>query len=200
MTTVPGEGWKVFSDGEDSEDIPLWKALAQFTSEDLDEGLRINAAAVSRERTRFLRYYNIAFAVSLAFGFLLIVFLLALIISARSKSSNVLFLLSLTALAGTIAPHLLRQIYQYGLKTPDAPLDVPHPADRHFDEFLSFLQRLSGPRAYYRARFGKKRQFVSRRQFFGRLRYFLFSEHSADRSMVIRFGTGLSVPADIFLA
>ena len=151
---------------DDSEDVPLWKALAQFTSGDLDEGLKTNAAVINRERPIFLRYYNIAFAVSLAFGFLLILFLPALLMSARTGSSNALSFLSLIALAGTIAPHLLRQIYQYGWKTPDAPLDLPHPADRRFDEFLSFLQRLSGPRAFYRTRFGKKRQFLSRRQFF----------------------------------
>lgn len=200
MTADPGERWKAFIARDDSEDVPLWKALAQFTSGDLDEGLKTNAAVINRERPIFLRYYNIAFAVSLAFGFLLILFLPALLMSARTGSSNALSFLSLIALAGTIAPHLLRQIYQYGWKTPDTPLDLPHPADRRFDEFLSFLQRLSGPRAFYRTRFGKKRQYLSRRQFFGRLRYFLFSEHSTDRSMVIRFGTGLSVPADIFLA
>ena len=41
--------------------------------------------------------------------------------------------------------------------------------------------------------------FLNRRQFFGRLRYFLFSEHSADRALVMRFRTGHSLPGDIFL-
>ena len=85
------------------------------------------------------------------------------------------------------------------MKSPDAPLGLPHSPDRHFDEFLGYLQKASGPRAYYISRFGKRRVFLNRRQFFGRLRYFLFSEHSADRALVMRFRTGHSLPGDIFL-
>lgn len=199
MTVSPGDGWKVFADGDDSENVPLWRALAQFTSDDLDDGLKANAATISQAKPPFARYYNAAFIVSMAFGFLFVIFLFALLISAPSKTANLFSFLTLATLAVTAAPHVWRQLYQYGVRTPDAPLSLPHPPDRHFDEFLAYLQKASGPRAYYISRFGKRRVFLNRRQFFGRLRYFLFSEHSADRALVMRFRTGHSLPGDIFL-
>jgi hypothetical protein len=199
MTGSPGEGWKIFADGDDSENVPLWKALAQCTSDDLDEGLKANAAVINQATPPFARSYNLAFVVSMGFGFLSVIFLIALLISVPSRSTDLFALLALVTFAATVAPHLWRQIYQYGLKTPDAPLALPHPADRHFDEVLGYLQKASGPRAYYLSRFGKRRVILNRRQFFGRLRYFLFSEHSMDRAIVMRFRTGLPLPADIFL-
>ena len=199
MTGIPSEGWKVFADGDDSENVPLWRALAQFTSDDLDDGLKANATTISQAKPPFARYYNAAFIVSMAFGFLFVIFLFALLISAPSKAANLFSFLTLATLAVTAAPHVWRQLYQYGVRTPDAPLSLPYPPDRHFDEFLAYLQKASGPRAYYISRFGKRRVFLNRRQFFGRLRYFLFSEHSADRALVMRFRTGHSLPGDIFL-
>ena len=199
MTGIPGEGWKVFANGDDSENVPLWKALALFTSDDLDEGLKANAAVINQVKPPFARYYNAAFVVSMAFGFLSIISLIGLLISVPSRSTNLFSFLALVTLAATAAPHLWRQIYQYGLKTPDTPLELPHAPDRHFDEFLGYLQKASSPRAYYISRFGKRRVFLNRRQFFGRLRYFPFSEHSTDRAMVMRFRTGHSLPGDIFL-
>ena len=199
MTGSPGEGWKVFADGDDANDVPLWKVLAQVRSDDLDEGLSANAAILNRAKPPFAWYYNLAFAVSMAFGFLFTIFMIALLLSIHSKSTDLFAVLVLTTLEATAAQHLWRQAYQYGLKTPDAPLDLPHTPDPVFDEVLGHLQKVSGPRAYYRSRFRKKRVFLNRRQFFGRLRYFLFSEHSRDRGMVMRFRTGLSLPADIFL-
>jgi hypothetical protein len=173
--------------------------LAQFTYDDLDEGLKANAIVINTAKPPFARYYNAAFVVSMAFGFLFVIFLFALLISAPSKTANLFSFLTLATLTATATPHVWRQLYQYGLKTPDAPLGLPHAPDRHFDEFLGYLQRASGPRAYYMSRFGKRRVFLNRRQFFGRLRYFLFSEHSADRALVMRFRTGHSLPGDIFL-
>lgn len=199
MTGNPAAGWKIASDTEDSENVPLWKALAQFTSEDLDEGLKENTAVIKREKPVFQRYYNLAFVTSLLFGFLFLVFLLGLLISIHSKSANALLLFVLAFMVATVAPHLWRQAYQYGLTTPDAPLALPHAADRHFDEFLGHLQKASGPKAYYLSRFGKKRKPLNRRQFFGKLRYFLFSEHSRDRGMVMRFPTATSIPADLYV-
>lgn len=199
MTAIPSERWKILADGDDFENVPLWRALAQFTSNDLDEGLKVNAAVINQAKPPVARYYNLAFVVSLGFGFLFIIFLIALLISAHSRSTDLFSFLALATLAATAAPHLWRQIYQYGLKTPDAPMELPHAPDRHFDEFLGYLQKASGPRAYYLSRFGKRRKSLNRRQFFGKLRYFLFSEHSTDRAIVMRFRTGLSLPADIFL-
>lgn len=199
MTGNPGEGWKIFAGGDDSEDVPLWRALAQFTSDDLDDGLKTNAAIISEAKPPFARYYNAAFIVSMAFGFLFVIFLFAMLLSAQSKSADLFSFLTLATLAATAAPHVWRQLYQYGLKTPETPLGLPHSPDRYFDEFLGYLQKASGPRAYFISRFGKRRMFLNRRQFFGRLRYFLFSEHSADRALVMRFRTGHSLPGDIFL-
>ena len=186
MKSSADKDWKVISDGHDSENIPLWRALAQFTSDDLDDGLKKNAAVIEQVKPPFVRYYNAAFFVSMGFGFFFIIFLLALLISTQSSSTNLFSFLTLVALLATAAPHLWRQIYQYGLKTPDAPLELPYAPDRHFDQFLSYLQKVDAPQAYYVSRFGKRRRPLNRRQFFGKLRYFLFSEHSTDRSMVMR--------------
>ena len=199
MTGAPREGWKIFADGDDADDVPLWKVLAQFRSEDLDEGLNANAAIIDQAKPRSARYYNIAFVISFGFGFLFLVFMIGLLISARSKTTDTFFFLTLATLAATVAPHLWRQAYQYGLKIPDAPLKLPHASDRLFDDVLGHLQKVGGPQAYYLSRFRKKRIRLNRRQFFGRLRYFLFSEHSKDRGMVMRFPTATSLPADLFL-
>jgi hypothetical protein len=199
MTGAPGEGWKVFADGDDADDVPLWKVLAQFRSEDLDEGLMANAAVINQAKPSPVRYYNLAFVISFGFGFLSIIFLIGVLISDHSKATDFFFYLTLAALAATMAPHLWRQAYQYGLKIPDAPLQLPHASDRLFDDVLGQLQKVDGPQAYYLSRFRKKRIPLKRRQFFGRLRYFLFSEHSKDRGMVMRFPTATSLPADLFL-
>ncbi|MDH7974807.1 hypothetical protein QH494_21675 [Sphingomonas sp. AR_OL41] len=199
MTGSPGEGWKIFADGDDPENVPLWKALAQYTSDDLDEGLKANAAVIDQAKPPFVRYYNLALVVSLGFGFLSVIFLIALLISVPSRSTDLFTALALGTLAATASPHLWRQVYQYGSRTPEAPLALPYAPDRPFDEVLGYLQKASGPRAYYLSRFGKRRVVLNRRQFFGRLRYFLFSEHSMDRAIVMRFRTGLPMPADIFL-
>lgn len=199
MTSNPGEGWKVFADGEDSENVPLWRALAQFTAEDLDEGLKANALVIGKVQSVASRYYNMAYAVSMVSGFLLTISLAGLLLSPTTQSANLFSALTLAAFAATAAPHIWRQLYQYGLKTPEEPLPLPHAPDPHFEGFLRVLQKASGPRAFYISRFGKRRVFLNRRQFFGKLRYFLFSEHSADRAFVMRFRTGHSLPGDIFL-
>ena len=77
MSAVPDAGWKIFADGDDADNVPLWKALAQFTSDDLDEGLEANAAVINEAKLPFARYYNAAFIVSMGFGFLFIIFLFA---------------------------------------------------------------------------------------------------------------------------
>lgn len=199
MMGRPGEGWKIFADGDEADNLPLWKVLAQFRSDDLDEGLNINAEIINQAKPSPVRYYNLAFAISFGFGFLSIVFLIGLLISNHSKATDYFFYLTLAMLAATVAPHLWRQGYQYGLKIPDVPLELPHAPDRLFDEVLGYLQKIDGPQAYYLARFRKKRIPLKRRQFFGRLRYFLFSEHSKDRGMVMRFPTATSLPADLYL-
>lgn len=199
MTGTPDEGWRNFEDGGEANNVPLWQALARFRSEDLDEGLKVNAAVINHAKPTFVLYYNIAFAISFGFGVLFILFMIGLLISARSNTTDFFLFPTLTTLAATVAPHLWRQGYQYGLKTPDTPLKLPHAPDRLFDEVLCYLQKVDGPQAYYLSRFRKKRIPLKRRQFFGRLRYFLFSEHSKDRGMVMRFPTAMSLPADLYL-
>lgn len=200
MTGSPGEGWKNFADGDEADDVPLWQVLAQFRSDDLDEGLSANAAIIGQVRSPSARYYNIAFVVSFAFGFLSVLSMAGLLISAAYPGTTSFFYyLTLIMLAAAVAPQLLRQAYQYGLSIPEAPLELPHGPDRLFDDVLRHLQRVDGPRAYYRSRFRKRRIPLRRRQFFGRLRYFLFSEHSKDRGMVLRFPTAMPLPADLYL-
>jgi hypothetical protein len=199
MTGRPGEGWKIFADGDEADNVPLWKVLAQFRSDDLDEGLSLNTAIINQAKPSPVRYYNLAFIISFAFGFLSVLLLIGLLVSGHSTATNLFFYLTLAALAATIAPHLWRQAYQYGLKIPDAPLKLPHAPDRLFDEVLGYLQKVDGPKAYYLSRLRKKRVPLKRRQFFGRLRYFLFSEHSKDRGMVMRYPTAMSLPADLYL-
>jgi hypothetical protein len=199
MTGRPGEGWKIFADGDEADNVPLWKVLAQFRSDDLDEGLNINAAIIDQAKPSPLRFYNLAFIISFGFGFLSIVFLIGILVSGHSTATDIFYYLTLASLAATMAPHLGRQAYQYGLKVPDAPLKLPHAPDRLFDEVLGYLQKVDGPKAYYISRFRKQRVPLKRRQFFGRLRYFLFSEHSKDRGMVMRYPTAMSLPADLYL-
>lgn len=202
MIDKSGEGWRVLAGGEDFENVPLWKALAQFTSEDLDEGLRINAAVINRERPKVLRNYNIASLISIGMGVLFLLALLAILalaVSAHTAAVGLLMALSLILLVAALAPHLVRQVQQYGWIAPRSALPLPHEADRHFDEFLGHLQRASGPQAYYLSWFHKKRTLLKRQQFFGRLRYFLFSEDSADHRMVLRRGSILPFPADVYL-
>ncbi|HEX7782262.1 MAG TPA: hypothetical protein VF509_05610 [Sphingobium sp.] len=199
MTGRPGEGWKIFADGDEADNVPLWKVLAQFRSDDLDEGLSLNAAIINHAKPSPVRYYNLAFIISFAFGFLSVLLLIGLLVSGHSTATDLFFYLTLAALAATIAPHLWRQAYQYGLKIPDAPLKLPHAPDKLFDEVLGYLQKVDGPKAYYLSRLRKKRVPLKRRQFFGRLRYFLFSEHSKDRGMVMRYPTAMSLPTDLYL-
>ena len=57
--------------GDDFENVPLWRALAQFTSDDLDEGLKENAVVISQAKPPFGRYYNLAFSSAWHSGFCL---------------------------------------------------------------------------------------------------------------------------------
>lgn len=83
MTSAPGEGWKVFADGDDVDDIPLWKMLVKIRSDNLDEGLNANAAFLNRIKPPYSRNYTIALVISSGFGFLSVLFLIGLVISLR---------------------------------------------------------------------------------------------------------------------
>lgn len=99
MTSSPGEGWKVFADGDDVDDIPLWKVLAKIRSDDLGEGLNANATLLNRIKPSFSRNYNLALAISSGFGFLSALFLIGLVISLRSEATDFFFYLTLAMLA-----------------------------------------------------------------------------------------------------
>lgn len=129
MTGSPGERWKVFADGDDVDDIPLWKVLAKIRADDLDEGSKLNAAFLKGIKPRFSWSYNLAIAISSVFGLLAVVFLIGLAAPIRSKSADFFYYGTLLMLAGTIAPHLWRRAYQYGLAVPDTPLALSHPSD-----------------------------------------------------------------------
>jgi len=202
MADSHNQDWKVFSDDENSKNVPLWKALAKFSSEDLDEGLRINTDIIKRERTKILRYYNIVSLLGIGCRTLFCLNLLIILGAAATARWEALGPLILAALAMSVvclAEHALRQFHQYGRKPPMAPLPLLHESHPHFDEFLGYLQSAKGPRAYYFTRFRKKRKLLGRRQFFGNHRYFLFSEDKMHRSMVMRYSSILPTPADIFL-
>jgi len=199
VTDNPDKGWKVLSGKEDAENIPLWMALAQLTSDNLNEGLKNNESTIRKIKPIFIKYYNISSIVSIAFGVASIVFFLSFLIFIHLKDSISVLYIALAFLAVAFAPQFWRFAYQYSIKIVDAPLALPHAADQHFEEFLSYLQRADGPQVYYLARFRKKRIPVNRRQFFGRLRYFLFSEHASDRAMVIRYPGMKSMTTDLYL-
>lgn len=203
MTNVREKGTKIFTNEDYSENVPLWRALAEFTSEDLDEGLQANAAVIAGVKPPFARAYNLASIISAIFTILFIILfvlsLVGLVIGGQANWQNLFTTLLATALLIAAAPQLWRHIDQFGWKIPAAPLELPHASDPRFEEFIRMLQKETGPRAYTVSRFRKRRVLFKRQQFFGKLRYFLFSEYSADRAMVMRFGTGFSLPSDIFL-
>jgi hypothetical protein len=125
MTGGPGEGWKVFADGDEADDVPLWKVLAKIRSDNLDEGLNANAALLDRIRPAPSRYYNLALVISIVFGFLAVLFLIGLLISVRTGATDLFYFLTVAVVAAAVAPQLWRQAYQYGLSTPDRPWRCP---------------------------------------------------------------------------
>lgn len=199
MIGETGAGWITHTNSQDTDDIPLWKALALLTAEDLDEGLKVNAGVINSISLKYKAFNNFSAIISTFFAFL---FIIAFFVSLKwpaSNEANIISLLAFALLAVAAAPHLLLRIHQFGLNTPDDPLKLPHASDPHFEEVLSHLQKANGSVAYYRSRFGKKQINLNRRQFFCRPRYLLFSEHASVRGLVMRFPTILSIPTDIFL-
>lgn len=199
MSKAPDDSWAVLIEGDESEDVPLWMALALFRSEDLDDGLKENSSFINEIKPIHVRRRRAAYVISLIFGFCTIVSLFALAAFGASEEANLLFIVSLGSIALTAAPQMWRQVFQYGWLTPEVPLVLPHASDHYFDVFLGYLQRAAEPYAYYRSWFGRKRKPLDRHHFFGRLRYFSFCEHSATRGLVMRSRAGLALPSDIFI-
>ncbi len=84
----PSEGWKIFAEGDEADNVPLWKVLAQFRSDDLDEGLSMNAAIIDQAKSSPLRFYNLAFIISFGFGFLSIIFLIRTSLSRAIRTAT----------------------------------------------------------------------------------------------------------------
>lgn len=208
MTDIEAEGSQKAA--IENESIPLWRALAQFTSDDLDTGLKTNAKVINGIIEGPKRNYNIHSFISVGSGALFCVSFLVLVVTALAggEANYVFFSIAVFSMIIAIGPRVWRHFYQYGGNwrliyqyggRPDAPLSLPHDSDQFFEEFLSTLQSEAGPRAYYVQRFGDTRKYLARREFFGKLRYLLFSEHPEDRRLVMRFRTGRALPSDIFI-
>ena len=86
MTIAGGEGTKIFTGEDYSENVPLWRALAEFTSEDIDEGLMANATVIGEVKARFWRLDKLAFTFSLIFGTLFSVCLIGLFIAEIGRA------------------------------------------------------------------------------------------------------------------
>ncbi len=148
MTTGREKGTRTFTNDDYSESVPLWRALAEFTSEDLDEGLRANSAVIAGAKPPFVRSYNLASGISAIFTILFALSLIGLVIAGQPNWQNLFTVLSAATLLIATAPQLWRHVDQYGWKIPSAPLELPYPSDPHFEEFISILQKEAGPRAY----------------------------------------------------
>ncbi|MFV0642899.1 MAG: hypothetical protein ACK5NN_00110 [Sphingomonadaceae bacterium] len=198
MTNRSETEWRVFAEGDDVNNVPLWHVLAQLRSDDLDDGWRENTLIINKLKASYAIGYNAAFFVSFSFGILFLIFSMAFLLSDRS-TQGLPFILTLVTFAAAVAPHLWRQAYQYGWNIPDSPLNLPHESDEVFEELLGYLQRVGGPKVFYISRFRKKAIPLKQRQFFGKLRYFLFSEKGTDRAMVMRFPTAMSLTTDLYM-
>ncbi|TRO89481.1 hypothetical protein FKB34_14580 [Glycocaulis profundi] len=187
------------SDGEENH-VALWKVLARLRSKDLDEGLSSNQAVIQSIRQKHVWHYraSLFFAVicALIFGFSM----LGAVFSAGSGLSKYFLYCANVSVLGFGAPFIWRWLSQYGPNTNmDDPKKLAHERDDLFDKAIKYLQKIESPEVYYFSSFRNKKVCLGRKQFFGKLRYFLFSEHSDDRAMVMRFPSMFGLSADVYL-
>jgi hypothetical protein len=186
--------------GNECDNVALWKALAQFRSEDLDEGLKLNQEFIDTIKVDHFLKHQISFAILLVFAAISGFFLIGLIVNINSELSGYFHIFLWLSLASFIAPYMWRRASQYEMKiNPDKPLDLPHEEDELFEKVIGYLQKVEAPEAFYIHPLLKKKVKLNRRQFFGKLRYFLFSEHGDDRAMVMRFPSAFGLSADVYL-
>jgi hypothetical protein len=185
----------------DTDDIPIRLALAMFISDDIDDAGAEITAITNMESAKYKKYFAASDSIFFLCALVFIAVFFTLIFSAENpvETKNSLLNISLGSLIFAAIPRILIQAFQYGWRVPEAPLALPHIANKRIDEFLALLQREFEPKAYYFSIWNRKRVSLGRRQFFGKLRYLLFSEHGSVSRMVIRFPTGLPSPTDIFL-
>jgi hypothetical protein len=185
----------------DADDVPIRQALAMFISDDIDDAGAEITAITNMESAKYKKYFAASDSIFFLCALVFVAVFFTLIFSAENsiETKNSLLNISLGSLIFAAIPRILIQAFQYGWGMPEAPLALPHIANKRIDEFLALLQREFGPKAYYFSIWNRKRVSLGRRQFFGKLRYLLFSEHGSVSRMVIRFPTGLPSPTDIFL-
>jgi hypothetical protein len=202
MKAVLEEEWNTSIDGGVSDSIPLWKALARFTSpDDLHAGMVLNESVIKNIKSRYRALYEATSIVSLIGIVLLVAYtpiLLAWLFFV-GENNYVINVILAVLLVLALGPKIVRRIHQYGINRLYDPLTLNFESNQYFDEFIGYLQRGSQPHAYYVTRFGGKRKYLDRREFFGRLRYLLFSEHPADRRLVTRYEAWGPLPSDIFI-
>jgi hypothetical protein len=185
----------------DADDVPIRQALAMFISDDIDDAGAEITAVTNMEGAKYKKYFvasDFIFYLS-ALVFAAVFFTLVFSAESSTEAKNSLLNISIGSLIFAAIPRILIQAFQYGWGMPEAPLALPHAGNKRIDEFLALLQKESGPKSYCYSLFQKRRVSLGRRQFFGKLRYLLFSEHGSVRRMVVRFPTGLPSPTDIFL-
>jgi hypothetical protein len=185
----------------DADDVPIRLALAMFISDDIDDAGAEITAITNMESAKCKKYFVASDSIFFLCALVFVAVFFTLIFSAENpvETKNSLLNISLGSLIFAAIPRILIQAFQYGWGVPEAPLALPHIANKRIDEFLALLQKESGPKAYYFSIWKRKRVSLGRRQFFGKLRYLLFSEHGSVSRMVVRFPTGLPSPTDIFL-
>jgi hypothetical protein len=185
----------------DADDVPLRLALAMFISDDIDDAGAEITAITNLESAKYKKYFAASDSIFYLCALVFVAVFFALIFSVENsvETKNSLLNISLGSLIFAAVPRILIQAFQYGWGMPEAPLALPHAGNKRIDEFLALLQKESGPKSYCYSLFQKRRVPLGRRQFFGKLRYLLFSEHGSVRRMVVRFPTGLPSPTDILL-
>jgi hypothetical protein len=185
----------------DADDVPIRLALAMFISDDIDDAGAEITAITNMESAKYKKYFAASDSIFYLCALVFVAVFFTLIFSAENsiETKNSLLNISLGSLILAAIPRILIQAFQYGWGVPEAPLALPHTANKRIEEFLALLQKEFGPKSYCYSILQKRRVPLGRRQFFGKLRYLLFSEHSGVRRMVIGYPTGLPSPTDIFL-
>ncbi len=191
--------------GPENDDVPLWYALAMFMAEDINASLtQIDKITdkILRENAKYFEEIRVPSRVLFVFSIALLSYALWVFLSTHTLAGLSIGGAALFMIASIGLSYFWHRV-QYGKKLwPDEPVNVPHHTNQFIDEFISILQKpqANGKSiAYYRSRFAKERVFIDRRQFFGALRYLLFSERPKARSAVTDFWNGLPAPADVYI-
>jgi hypothetical protein len=201
MTDYANISGSALTSAPDADDVPIRQALAMFISDDIDDAGAEITAVTNMESAKYKKYFVASDSIFFLCALVFVAVFFTLIFSAENpvETKNSLLNISLGSLIVAAIPRILIQAFQYGWGVPEVPLVLPHAGNKRIDEFLALLQKESGPKSYCYSLFQKRRVSLGRRQFFGKLRYLLFSEHGSVRRMVVRFPTGLPSPTDIFL-